>query len=120
MSLQRTVNYRAILNATKLINSSIVGELLYLLLRTATAMDDVTAGNLLARCNLTVNNIVHRHYSFSKAVSGIIMAALWNRARHYIFALWFLLSSSSFYHFPHHISAAADWMSTVLPQMAWP
>ena len=29
------------------------------------------------------------------------MVALWNRADHYIFALWFLLSSSSFFSSPH-------------------
>ena len=42
-----------------------------------------------------------------------IMAALWNWAGHYIFALWFL----SFFLlslFPRLISAAADWLSTVL------
>jgi len=32
------------------------------------------------------------------------------------FALWFL----SFYLFPRLISAAADWMSTILRHMAWP
>jgi len=41
------------------------------------------------------------------------MAALWNRADHYIFALWFLSSSSFFLLFPHLISALADWMSTI-------
>ena len=46
------------------------------------------------------------------------MAALCNRAGHYIFALWFVSSSSSF--FPRLISAAADWMSTILPHMVWP
>jgi len=30
-------------------------------------------------------------------VFSFVMAALWNRARHYIFALWFLLLSSIFY-----------------------
>jgi len=35
----------------------------------------------------------------------LIMVALWNRADHYIFILWFLSSSSSF--FPRLISAAA-------------
>jgi len=49
---------------------------------------------------------------------SIIMVALWNRADHYIFALWFLLLLSSF--FPHLISAVADWMSTILPHMVWP
>jgi len=38
----------------------------------------------------------------------LIMAALCNRAGHYIFALWFLLF------FPRLISAVADWMSTIL------
>jgi len=43
------------------------------------------------------------------------MVALWNRAYQYIFILWFL---SSF--FPRLISAAAHWMSTILPHMVWP
>jgi len=47
------------------------------------------------------------------------MAAVWNRAGHYIFALWFLLLLS-FYLFPHLVSAVADWMSTILPHMVWP
>jgi len=47
------------------------------------------------------------------------MAALCNRAGHYIFALWFLsLFLSSF--LPRLISTAADWMSTILPHMVWP
>jgi len=44
------------------------------------------------------------------------MAALWNRAGHYIFALWFLSSSISF---PHLISAVVEWMSTILRHMMW-
>jgi len=40
-----------------------------------------------------------------------IMVALWNRADHYIFIVWFLLSSSFF---PCLISAVADWMSAIL------
>jgi len=47
-----------------------------------------------------------------------ITAALRSRCVHYIFALWFLLSSSIF--FPRLISAVADWMSTILPHMVWP
>jgi len=39
------------------------------------------------------------------------MAALWNRAGHYIFALWFLSFYLSF--FSRLISAAADWISIV-------
>jgi len=45
-----------------------------------------------------------------------IMVALWNRADHYIFILWFLLLSF----FPRLISAVADWMSAILPHMVWP
>jgi len=47
----------------------------------------------------------------------IIMAALWNRAGRYIFALWFLLS---FLFFTRLISAVADWMSTILLHIVWP
>jgi len=47
------------------------------------------------------------------------MAALCNRAGHYIFPLWFL-SSSSIFLFPRLISAAANWMYTILPHMVWP
>ena len=32
---------------------------------------------------------------------GLIIAALWNRADHYIFAVWFLLSSSIFFSSPN-------------------
>jgi len=35
----------------------------------------------------------------------------------YIFILWFLLLS---FFFPLLISAAGDWMSTILPHMVWP
>jgi len=48
----------------------------------------------------------------------VIMAALCNRAGHYIFALWFLSFFLSF--FPRLIPAAADWMSTILRHMVWP
>ena len=51
----------------------------------------------------------------------IFMVALWNRADHYIFMLWFvLLLLLSFFFFPRLISAAADWMSAILPHMVWP
>jgi len=40
------------------------------------------------------------------------MAALCNRAGHYIFAVWFLLLSVFF--FPRLMSAVAEWMSTIL------
>ena len=50
------------------------------------------------------------------------MVALWNRETIYIFMLWFvlLLLLSSFFFFPRLISAAADWMSAILPHMVWP
>ena len=38
----------------------------------------------------------------------------------YIFMLWFVLLSSSSFLFPRLISAAADWMSAILPHMVWP
>jgi len=44
------------------------------------------------------------------------MATLRSRYGHYIFVLFL----SSFYFFPHLISAVTDWMSTVLPHMVWP
>jgi len=56
--------------------------------------------------SLTADEIVKIHDRF-------IMSALRSRCRHYIFALWFLLSSF----FPRRISAVGDWMSTILPQM---
>jgi len=47
-----------------------------------------------------------------------LMVALCNRADHYIFALWLL--SFYLFLFPRLISAAGDWMSTILPHMVWP
>jgi len=47
----------------------------------------------------------------------LFMVALWNRADHYIFILWFLLSSIFF---PCLISAVAEWMSTIHLHMVWP
>jgi len=44
------------------------------------------------------------------------MVALWNRADHYIFILWF----PSIFFFPRLISAAAHWKSAILPHMVWP
>ena len=65
----------------------------------------------------------------------LIMAAICNRAGHYIFALWFLMVdlwnredhyifilflSSFFFFFPRLISAVGDWMFTILRHMGWP
>jgi len=46
---------------------------------------------------------------------SIIIVTLCNRADHYIFILFLLLSF-----FPRLISAVGDWMSTILPHMVWP
>jgi len=51
------------------------------------------------------------------SVAVVVMAALCSRGGHYIFALWFLLSSLFF---PRLISAVADWMSAILPHTVWP
>jgi len=48
----------------------------------------------------------------------LFMVALWNRADHYIFALWFFLLLHSF--FPRLISAVADWMAAILLHMVCP
>jgi len=45
-----------------------------------------------------------------------VMAALHSRYGHYIFALWFLISSF----FSSPISAVTYWMYTILPYMVWP
>ena len=50
----------------------------------------------------------------------LFMVALCNRADHYIFMLWFVLLLLLLSFFPHLISAAADWMSAILPHMVWP
>ena len=55
-----------------------------------------------------ISNNIH-----NRTVIHIFMAALLNRAGHYIFALWFLLSFFFFFSFPRLISAVAEWMSTV-------
>jgi len=48
------------------------------------------------------------------------MATLCNRAGHYMFALWFLLSIYISIFFPRLTSAVADWMSAILAHMVWP
>jgi len=47
----------------------------------------------------------------------LFMVTLCNRANHYIFAMWFLSIFLLF--FPRLISAAVDWMSTILRHMVW-
>jgi len=50
----------------------------------------------------------------------LIMAALCNRGRAIIFLPCSFYLLSFFLFFPHLISVAADWMSTILLHMAWP
>jgi len=50
---------------------------------------------------------------------AFIMAALRSRCGDYILPFGFFLSSIFFF-IPRLISAAADWMSTILPHMLWP
>ena len=57
--------------------------------------------------------------SKSALMYHLIMVALWNRADHYIFMLWFVVVLLLFF-FPRLISAAADWPSAILPHMVWP
>ena len=49
----------------------------------------------------------------------LFMIALWNRADHYIFMLWFVLLLLLLL-FPRLMSAAAHCMSAILPHMVWP
>ena len=77
-----------------------------------------------------IKNVSHS----AQSVGCFIMVALWNRADHYIFMLWFLWSpyvigqtilfSCCFFFFllffPRLISAVGDWKFTILWHMVWP
>jgi len=52
--------------------------------------------------------------------SVLFIAALCNRAGHYILPCGFYLLFLSIYLFPRLISAVADWMTTILTHMVWP
>jgi len=81
-------------------------------------MRDVSQQLLTAGC--TKYNYILGNHTFVKKTDNFIMATLWNRAGHYIFALWFLLSFNLSSFFPRLFSAVADWMSTILLHMVWP
>jgi len=49
----------------------------------------------------------------------LFMVALCNRETIYIFMLWFVLLPSFFFFSPRLISAAVDWMSTILRHVVW-
>ena len=57
--------------------------------------------------------IGHDHYIFI-----LFMAALWNRGAIIFLPCGYYLSFYLF--FPRLISAAGDWVSTILPHMVWP
>jgi len=82
------------------------------LLHTITAYVD--SRDILTQANHD-NAITHSADIYSAHSLKLFMAALWNRAGHYIFMLWFLsiylLLSSIF--FPRLISAVGDWMSII-------
>jgi len=75
------------------------------------------------RCRINTNRIgIQKEVTWTfggtegqQALSNaLIMVALWNRADHYIFMLWFVVVLLLSF-FPRLISAAADWMSAILP-----
>ena len=86
-------------------------------------MEPSLAPVLLARFTGYVTAVYDHIFVRHVTCFSVIMVALWNRADHYIFALWFLLLLSSVFYlsfFPRLISAVADWMSAILPHMVWP
>ena len=58
--------------------------------------------------NWNILNRLHLILCIGQMVMLLFMVALWNRADHYIFILWFLLSFFLLSFFPRLISAAAD------------
>jgi len=65
--------------------------------------------NAYSRCSLQCRDQFTRYKSCGNYTSRcLVMVVLWNRAGHYIFALWFLS-------FTHLISAVTDWMCAILP-----
>jgi len=55
---------------------------------------------------------------FAVLKQRLFMAALWHRADHYIFVLWFPLLSFYLSFLSRLFSVIADWMSTILPHMS--
>jgi len=50
---------------------------------------------------INFTDALFRPISFAVNVTDVVMVALWNRADHYIFMLWFVLLSSSFFSSPN-------------------
>jgi len=67
----------------------------------------IRTGTAFQLCRICAPFIVLYDRNFWYVENVVIMAALCNRAGHYIFALWFLLSSIYLF-FPHLISAVTD------------
>ena len=66
-------------------------------------------------------SLLHLDNNTNDHMEGMPMTYLCNRAGHYIFALRFVSFFFFFrFFFPRLMSAAADWMSTILPHMVWP
>jgi len=79
---------------------------------------DATANDVPKPYNVRgyVSHISHDFSTYSSFFTIIvIVAALWNRAGHYIFILWFLLSFLS-----RLFSAVVHWMCAILLHMVWP
>ena len=76
---------------------------------------EIKIGNVLLYATFTIFKKKFVTFLTSFTFLIFIMVALWNRAVHYIFILWFLLSF-----FPRLISAVADWKSAILPHMMLP
>ena len=77
--------------------------------------------DVAAKClRMPVAKLLMVYFSQLVFMRLIFTVALYNRADHYIFMLWFVLLLLLSCFFPRLISAAADWMSAILPHMVWP
>ena len=70
---------------------------------------------LQRRCRLTATISLWREMPLWTTLAILLMAALCNRASHYIFAV-----VSSSFSFPRLIAAVSYWMSTIVVHMVWP
>ena len=71
--------------------------------------------------DILVNVVRTKIPLMSILLSSLVMAALCNRgAIIFLPCSFYLLLSFFFFFFPRLISAAGDWMSTILPHMVWP
>ena len=80
----------------------------------------IAAMSAIIQCTMTIGFCLTGQFLSDHGMVPLIMAALCNRAGHYIFVLWFVSSFFLSIFFPHLISAVVDWMSTILLHMVWP